>query len=107
MKKVKKSSIRFTHMSFPVRTCIGVLPGRELESAEAATLSFAFREDLLEEATCLDKWSFFVMVGVEWQRGSSEGGVRRWGGEYAQSSDLWRLQYHTYETNGLLDSLWQ
>lgn len=80
MKKVKKSSIRFTHMSFPVRTCIGVLPGRELESAEAATLSFAFREDLLEEAaTCLDKWSFFVMVGVEWQRASSEGGVRRWG----------------------------
>lgn len=77
MKKVKKSSIRFTHMSFPVRTCIGVLPGRELESAEAATLSFAFREDLLEEAaTCLDKWSFFVMVGVEWQRASSEGGVR-------------------------------
>lgn len=63
---MRDSSIRFTHMSFPVRTCIGVLPGLELGSAEAATLSFALREDLLEEAaTCLDRWSFLVIVGVE------------------------------------------
>lgn len=60
---MRDSSTRFTHMSFPVRTCIGVLPGRELESAEAA---FALREDLLEEAkTCVDRWSFLVIVGVE------------------------------------------
>lgn len=65
-KRREDSVIQFTHRSFPVRTCIGVLPGRELESAEAATLSFALLEDLLEEAaTCLDRWSFFVIVEVE------------------------------------------
>lgn len=63
-----------THRSFlPVRTCIGVL--RELESDEAMTLSFVRRESLLEvPATCLDKWSFFVMIAAGWRTPSQRGG---------------------------------
>lgn len=67
-----------THKSFlPVRTCIGDL--RELESGEAMTLSLVRRESLLEgPATCLDKWSFFVMIAAEWRTPSPRGSLCRY-----------------------------
>lgn len=51
---------------------MGVL--REPESDDAITLSFVRRESLLEApATCLDKWSFFVMIAAEWMTPSRRG----------------------------------
>lgn len=55
-----------THRSFlPVRTCIGVL--RELESDDSMGLSLFVRRESLLPVTCLDKWSFFVMIAAEWR----------------------------------------
>lgn len=58
---------------------------RELESDEAVTLSVIRREALLEDAmTCLERWSFLVMIAGGMERmllslGGWEGGRWCWG----------------------------